>query len=100
MKARTAILIALAACLLLGGAALRQAQSAVLAQASGPPGPAQYVVAQGAASGGGYRLTGQTWQVRGVADGGGYRLAVSLSPAGTGTPCCCIYLPCALRNYH
>lgn len=98
MKARI-VIVALAACLLLGSLALWQAQAGVLAQSSGPPAPAQYVVAQGAAAGGGYRLTGQAWQARGVTGGGKYRLTVvPLSPAGTGTPCCCTYLPCALRK--
>ena len=75
--------------LLLGGVALAQSRE--------PP-PVQYAVTQGAVSGGLYRLTSQAWQVRGVADGSGYRLTVLLGPTGTGTPCCCSYLPCLLKG--
>jgi hypothetical protein len=90
MKTRTIILLAIAACLLIG--------SVSLAQSNGPP-PAQYVVARGAASGGHYRLTGQAWHVSGASSGGGYRLMGPASPSG-GNQCCCTYLPCLLRNYH
>ncbi len=58
-----------------------------------------YTVQAGTIAGGGYHLTSTTWQVRGIASGGGYRLAGPASPTGTGTPCCCNYLPCVLRNY-
>lgn len=88
MRAQTVILLALVALLLVG--------SAAWAQSGGPP--LAYTVQPGTASGGGYRLSGVTWQVRGTAGGGGYRLAAVVSPAGTGTPCCCTYLPCVLRN--
>ncbi len=70
----------------------------VAAQSGGQPPPAQYVVAKGTASGGHYRLAGTAWQASGVASGGGYRLAGPASPTGTGTPCCCNYLPCVLRS--
>jgi hypothetical protein len=89
MKTRIAILLAIAALLLVG--------SVALAQSSGPP-PAQYAVAQGRASGEGYRLTSMSWQVSGASSGGGYRLLGPASPSG-GNPCCCTYLPCVLRNY-
>jgi hypothetical protein len=88
MKVRTIVLL-IVILLLLGGAAL--------AQSSEPP-PVQYAVAQGVASGGLYRLTSQVWRVRGVADGDGYHLTVLLEPTGTGTPCCCSYLPCMLKG--
>jgi hypothetical protein len=88
MRVRTIVLL-IVILLLLGGAAL--------AQSSEPP-PVQYAVTQGVASGGLYRVTGQAWQVRGVADGDGYHLTVSLGPTGTGTPCCCSYLPCMLKG--
>ncbi len=105
MKARIIVLLMTLAFLLLGSVALRLVQGSVLAQSGGTP-PAQYVVAQGAASGGGYRLTsltlrqaqGSGWQVHGASSSGGYRLLSPISPGG-GNPCCCTYLPCALRNY-
>ena len=89
MKARTAILLVVIVCLLSG--------SVALAQSDEPPSAAQYVMTQGAASGGIYHLTSQPWQVHGVAGNGAYRLTVPLSPTGTGTPCCCTYLPCLQR---
>ncbi|RCK76815.1 MAG: hypothetical protein ANABAC_3240 [Anaerolineae bacterium] len=87
MKAQTVILLIILALLLVG--------SAALAQSSGLPG---YIV-QGTSSCDRYHLTGTTWQARGIASGGEYRLAGLTSPTGTGTPCCCSYLPCVLRNY-
>jgi hypothetical protein len=97
MKARTIVLFVLVASLLLGSVALRQTRDSALAQSGGTP-PAQYVVARGMASGGGYRLTGLSWQVHGASSGGGYRLLSPVSPSG-GNQCCCTYLPCVLRNY-
>jgi hypothetical protein len=105
MKTRIVIIIAMAACLLLGSLALRldfgrlslTAQDKALAQSYQPPPPVQYRVAQGAASGGGYRLTGFGWQVSGSSSGGGYRLLGPASPS-SGTPCCCNYLPCVRKN--
>lgn len=88
MKARTVILLAIVALLLVG--------SVAWAQSGGPPG---YVVKPGTASGGHYRLTAVTWQVRGIISGGGYRLAGPVGPNGTGTPCCCTYLPCVMRDF-
>lgn len=88
MRVRTIVSL-IVVLLLLGGAAL--------AQSSESP-PVQYAVTQRAISGGLYRLTSQAWQVRGVADGDGYHLTVSLRPTGTGTPCCCSYLPCMLKG--
>ena len=88
MRVRTIVLL-IVVLLLLSGAAL--------AQSSEPP-PVQYAVVQGAVSGGLYRLTSRAWQVRGAADGDGYHLTVLLGPTGTGTPCCCSYLPCMLKG--
>ena len=60
----------------------------------------------GAASGGGYRLTGLTgdpsqggtWQVRGGASGGSYRLdAPAATSSYVGSGCCCTYLPSLMR---
>jgi hypothetical protein len=99
MKTRTIILLAIVALLLVGGVALRQAQDSALAQSSGPLELAGNAVKQSATSGGHYRLVSTSWQVSGVSSGGGYQLAVSLSPVGTGTPCCCTYLPCVLRTH-
>ncbi len=63
--------------------------------AAGPPG---YVV-KGTASGGHYRLVATHWQASGIADGGGYRLASPVTTTGTGTRCCCTYLPVMLRGH-
>ena len=68
----------------------------VLAQLSTPP-PIPSAVA-GVAAGGNYRLAVQTWQVRGATEGGNYQLAAPTSLMGTGTPCCCVFIPCVLRN--
>jgi hypothetical protein len=89
MKVRTVILIAIAALLLLSGVAL--------AQSSEPP--SGYVVEQGIASGGRYRLTSTSWQASGVASGGGYYLLGPAAPVSSENGCCCNWLPCVLR-YH
>ena len=62
---------------------------------------ASYAVRAGTAAGGGYQLAAgwQDWSVRGAAGGGSYRLDVVGAVRGTGTPCCCSYLPCALKGY-
>jgi hypothetical protein len=87
-KTGIAVLLALVVLLLIG--------SVAPARSNGPQ-SAQYVVAPGAASGGSYRLTVQAWQVSGVASSERYHLLSPASPAGTGTPCCCAYLPCVLK---
>ncbi|MGB9640155.1 MAG: hypothetical protein ACPL4H_04535 [Anaerolineales bacterium] len=46
-----------------------------------------------------YHLNIITTQVLGISSGGSYRLSSPLGVTGTGTPCCCNYLPCVLRNY-
>ena len=60
----------------------------------------------GAASGGGYRLTGLTgdqsqggtWQIRGGASGGSYSLDAPAAQAShVGSGCCCTYLPGLMR---
>lgn len=60
--------------------------------------PTWYTVEQGAASGGGYHLTGLTWRVSGAASGGGYRLLGPAAPALRGNGCCCLWLPCVVGN--
>ena len=87
-KTRIAVLLAIVVLLLIG--------SVAPAQSNGPP-PAQYIVALGTVSGGSYRLTSQVWQVGGVASSERYHLVSPASPTGTGTPCCCTYLPCVLK---
>jgi hypothetical protein len=69
-----------------------------LAQSSGPDVVTGYMVEQGAASGGAYRLTALAWRVSGTASGGGYRLLEPTSVTLRGSGCCCTYLPCALQN--
>jgi hypothetical protein len=92
MKVRTVVLLAIVAFLLAG--------SAALAQSNGPPVFAQYVVAKGIASGGGYRLASTSWQASGVASGGGYYLLGPAALASSENGCCCTWLPCVLRNHH
>ncbi|MBN1814877.1 MAG: hypothetical protein JXA14_23760 [Anaerolineae bacterium] len=106
MNMRVIILLAIVALLLIGSVALRRTfgklslatQGSTLAQSNGPP-PAQYIVAQGTASGGSYYLTSQAWRVGGVASSEEYHLVSPASPTGTGTPCCCAYLPCVLSSH-
>ena len=44
-------------------------------------------------------ISGAIWQVEGISSGGGYHiLALPLNPSGTGTQCCCTYLPCLLKK--
>jgi hypothetical protein len=98
MKARTVIPIAIVAILLLGGVALDVPGNAPAVAQTCEPGPAaRYIVEQGAASGGRYRLTSRTWQVCGTASGGAYRLLGPEAPALLGSGCCCTYLPLVLR---
>jgi hypothetical protein len=98
MKTRITILIAVVAFLLVIGLSLRQAQGFMPRQSSGPLPSTNYMVAQGVASGGHYRLTGLTRQVSGTASGAGYRLTSPTIPRGTGNQCCCTFLPIVLRN--
>jgi hypothetical protein len=95
MKTRTVILVAMVACLLLGGLALLAAQDSAQAQSNQPP-TVQYSVTQGIASGGDYRLAGSEKQVNSASSGGNYRLLGPASPS-SGTPCCCLHLPCILK---
>ena len=44
-----------------------------------------------------YRLEAAGLRASGASSGGGYRLLLPGSPTGTGTPCCCTYLPCLRR---
>ena len=49
------------------------------------------------ASGGGYRLVASPWQVQGTAGGRGFLLQGQSDLLQTG-PCCCAYMPCAMRS--
>ena len=44
-----------------------------------------------------YHLESGGLRVMGASSGGGYRLLSPEAPTGSGTPCCCTYLPCARR---
>ena len=72
------LVVALLVSLALGGWLLAQA-------ASPPPGEV------------GYRLETGGWRVQGVASGPGYRLELPGASSGTGTPCCCTFMPCVRR---
>jgi hypothetical protein len=103
MKTRTVILVAMSALLLLGSVTLGRdfgklslsAQSSPLAQLNEPP-PVQYIVKQGVASGGGYRVISSVWQVKGASSGGEYRLLQQANSAPY-DHCCCVYLPCVKK---
>jgi len=41
-------------------------------------------------------LASLSWEVSGTVTGAGYTLTGSTR--GTGTPCCCTYLPCLMRS--
>ncbi len=92
MKIRYVILLSIVALLFVS--------SLGLAQPERPPSAAGYSVQQEAIPGGKYHLVSNLWQVQGIASGGGYRLLGNpISQEGTGTPCCCMYLPCVLRQH-
>ena len=44
-----------------------------------------------------YRLELVAARTMVVSSGGDYRLLLPESPSGTGTPCCCAYLPCVRK---
>jgi hypothetical protein len=44
-----------------------------------------------------YHLESGGLRVMGASSGGSYRLMPPEAPVGTGTPCCCMYLPCVRR---
>jgi hypothetical protein len=104
VKAKIVIRVAILTCLLLSFAAFRPdisrlslaGQASAQAQSIEIP-SVQYRVVPGAASGGGYNLSGIEWQVSGSSSGGKYLLHGPSSPS-TGTPCCCSYLPCVRKN--
>ena len=87
---RAAILAVIVALLLLGTVAPTRS--------GGHDPPVWRTVEQGAASGGGYRLTSLAWQVSGAASGGEYRLLGPAGPASSEDGCCCTYVPCVLRG--
>jgi hypothetical protein len=70
-----------------------------------------YAVQPGTGTGGAYHLTtgsaserpqgaeDGSWSVQGTAGSGEYRLDAATSILGTGTPCCCTYLPCSFTRY-
>lgn len=49
------------------------------------------------ASSAGYHFENSGWIIQGTVSGSGYRLDMLAGPNGTGTPCCCIHLPCTIR---
>ena len=91
MKTRTVILLVIVALLFIS--------SAALAKSNGSPPQVRYAIKQGTISGAHYRLSSRACHMSGVSSGGGYRLAGPAGTAGTGTPCCCSYLPVVVRNH-
>ena len=96
MKMRNAILLTLAMLLL--------SSSVGLAHPGVQPLPTLYTPGQGMASGGRYQLNSMApayaqdgiWQI----SGGGYRLIGPTAPDSLGDGCCCIYMPCVMRDHH
>lgn len=84
------VVVTLAVTLALGSLAVVQA---------GKDQGGRYAVEITDAAGGRYVLDNGGWQVQGSASGGGYHLLAVTGPAGGGTPCCCSYVPCILRNH-
>ena len=107
MNRRVAMVMIVALAALLVAAGLTVAQPLPALGTAVQPLPvkdaaADYAVRAGTAAGGAYRLAAGEWAgwaVRGATSGGSYRLEVVSALRGTGTPCCCSYLPCALKGY-
>ena len=83
MKKRTILFLTIIAILFVSSPALAQSTAARYQHGSSP------VVR--------YTLTTLPVHSEAVASGGGYRLLAPSRPAGTGTPCCCNYLPLIRR---
>ena len=83
MKTQTIILLTIIAILFVSSPALAQSTAALYQHGSSP------VVR--------YTLTTLPVHSEALARGGGYRLLAPSRPAGTGTPCCCNYLPLIRR---
>ena len=107
-RVATVMFVALAALLVAAGLTAAQSPSSPeTAPQAGQSLPvkdtaAGYAVQSGTAAAGAYRLAaGESagWSVRGATGGGSYRLDVVSAVRGTGTPCCCSFLPCVLKGY-
>ena len=104
-RVATVMIVALAALLLAGGLTAAQSPSSPGMTGQSLPvkdAAASYAVWAGTAAGGAYRLAAgesAVWSVRGATGGGSYRLDVVSAVRGTGTPCCCSFLPCVLKGY-
>lgn len=90
-RRRIVLLAAVAALLLLSTA------DPVSRTASAQPGGG-YAVRGGILAGGGYRLTCLRLPAADTMSGDGYHLLSLARPEGSGSGCCCTYLPCILRN--
>lgn len=96
MKPRAVmVLLVILACLLASGTAQAGPPASDAAQAGTATGNLYRLVAResarlAAAQNGG-------WRILGTAAGAVYELAPGAEPSGTGTPCCCAYLPCVIR---
>ena len=55
------------------------------------------VLAESAPEAASYHLESGGLRAIGASSGGGYRLLLPEAGAGSGTPCCCMYLPCVKR---
>jgi hypothetical protein len=85
IQRRTVLLVAVATLLLLS------------TEASAQPGGG-CAIEEGTLSGGGYRLSSFTLPAGDALIGGGYQLLSLTDSLATGSGCCCIYLPCIMRN--
>lgn len=85
------LMILLCCCLLLGAVPV---QSGDLPQ----PSPGGFIIVPPPLSGGDYRLMETTWRVTGAAAAGAYRLDSVDALRQTGNGCCCVLLPCVLKQ--
>lgn len=90
MKRRTIVCFLLVLGLLFTGAAL--------AGSSNPLPASGYNVSAKSISGQGYHLSGLSWQATGSLHAPGYTLTSPSAPSGSGTMCCCNYIPCVVRK--
>ena len=90
MKTRAVVLAVILVLLFTGAVAL--------GQSDGSESTTLYAVEPSVASGAGYRLTTLDGSIGVSASGGRYRLLTPSSPSLRGSGCCCIYLPCVLRQ--
>ena len=96
MKTRS-ILIAIAFCLFLGSFALRQGFGSPLPTRSATDPGVIYTITGCVLTGGEFSLQTTGWRIQGETAAASYHLQALSAPTGTGTPCCCSFLPAIRR---